>query len=107
MALPPPPSKIRRTSQLIIMSSKRAQQLAVALQYALNAAAPRVIAKGSAQSADAIVALAKKHNIKIVVDGDLTHTLTALDIKSEIPEKLYHIVALILASVYREKEDVD
>lgn len=75
---------------------------AVALRYEPESdRAPKLIAKGSGSIADAILALAKKHNIHIHEDSDLVRSLYILELGQEIPEQFYVALAEILAYVYR------
>ena len=51
--------------------------------------------------AEKIIKLARENNIPIREDPDLVETLSALDINEEIPPELYHVIAEVLAWVYR------
>jgi flagellar biosynthesis protein len=78
----------------------------VALRY--NTAkdhAPRITAKGQGEVAERIMALAKQHGIPMREDPDLIQALSQLDLQQEIPPSLYHVVAEILAFVYRLNQD--
>ena len=75
---------------------------AVALTYDRSQdQAPRVAAKGQGHIAEKILQLAKEHNIPIKEDPDLVETLAALDIDQEVPAHLYHVIAEVLAWVYK------
>tara|TARA_Y100000031_G_C8013752_1_gene289304 strand:- start:319 stop:615 length:297 start_codon:yes stop_codon:yes gene_type:complete len=63
--------------------------------------APKLLAKGSGELADRIIALAKEHNIPIREDPDLVAVLAKLDLGQEIPPELYRVVAELLAFIYR------
>ena len=63
--------------------------------------APEVVAAGFGLSADAIVALAKKHNIPLHEDAALVEALARLAIGSTIPAELWQVVAAVLAFIYR------
>ncbi len=63
--------------------------------------APKLLAKGSGELADRIIALAKKHDIPIREDRDLVAVLAKLDLDQEIPPELYRTAAELLAFVYR------
>ena len=79
---------------------------ALALRY--NSAkdrAPRVTAKGQGEVAERIMALARAHGIPMREDPDLIQALSQLDLQHEIPPSLYHVVAEILAFVYRLNND--
>ena len=78
---------------------------AAALQYRPNDdRAPKLVAKGSGEIAEQIIALAKKHNIPIHEDRDLLTVLAQLDLEKEIPAELYKPIAEILSFVYRVNE---
>ena len=75
--------------------------IAVAIEYdegAMNA--PIVSAKGKLQTAERIIALAKKHQVPIVRQIPLAHSLYKVDTGAEIPEELYGAVAEVLNWVY-------
>ena len=76
--------------------------MATALQYeAEKDNAPKVIASGQRNIAEQILAEARKHNIPIHEDPDLTMALASVDLGEEIPVELYHVVAEVLAYIYR------
>ncbi len=78
---------------------------AVALGYDLERdPAPRVIATGKGAVADAIVALAEKHDIAIHKDENLVEVLSALELDSVIPMEAYMAVAEILNYLYRTNQ---
>jgi FlhB-like protein len=82
----------------IVMSP---QPRAVALRYeeaTMNA--PLVTAKGQNELAETIIDIAKKHDVPIAKNVELTENLYDLDIDSEVPERLYEAVAEILNWVY-------
>lgn len=66
--------------------------------------APRLVAKGTGELAERILALAKEHNIPIHEDPDLLTVLAQLDLDKEIPAELYKPIAEILSFVYRVNE---
>lgn len=72
---------------------------AVALQYD-GLGAPRLTAKGSAETAERIMAIAAEHQIPLYEDPELTAALAHLDLGDEIPELLYLAIAEVLAFVY-------
>jgi flagellar biosynthesis protein len=75
---------------------------ATALQYdAEKDAAPKVIASGQRKIAEQILAEARKHNIPIHEDPALTSALASVNLGEEIPVELYHVVAEVLAYIYR------
>ena len=66
--------------------------------------APKVLGKGQNHLADKIIEVARKHNVYIKEDPELTNILYKLDIGAEIPEELYQVVAEILAFIYRVRK---
>jgi flagellar biosynthetic protein FlhB len=78
---------------------------AVALKYDQDVMnAPVVVAKGADHVAAKIKEIAKKHHIHIVENKAVARLLfTMTDIDEAIPEKLYRVVAEILAHVYKLK----
>jgi flagellar biosynthesis protein len=75
---------------------------AVALKYRRGQdSAPRITAKGRGALAEKILAVAQANNIPVRQDKALLDALYRLEINEEIPEKLYRVVAEILAFVYR------
>ena len=81
---------------------KTKEKLAVALAYDKEkSSAPVVAAKGRGHIAEAIIALAKKHNVEVRQDSDLVTLLSKLDIDMPIPLEAYAAVAEILAYIYK------
>jgi len=81
---------------------KPKRKRAVALKYTPGAqAAPSVAAKGAGPIAEKIIRIAREHDIPIKEDPDLVETLSQLDLQEEIPPELYHVIAEVLAWVYR------
>ncbi len=75
---------------------------AVALRYREDEGnAPRVLAKGSGEIADRILALAREHDIPLHEDRDLVAVLGALEIDQPVPPALYVALAEVLAHIYR------
>lgn len=77
----------------------RALPLAVALRYD-GAGAPRVTAKGRAEVAERIVALAREHGVPLRDDPELAAVLSRIPLGDEIPEALYRAVAEVIAFAY-------
>ena len=76
--------------------------IAVALKYdEKNMSAPQVIAKGTNFIAEKIKEIAKREGIPIVEDKPLAQALNKVEINDYIPEKLYKVVAKILAHIYK------
>ena len=63
--------------------------------------APRLVAYGTGAVAQAILQVAKEHDIPLHQDKALVQLLSHLDIGNEIPEEAYQVVAEILAFVYK------
>jgi len=78
---------------------------AVALKYDQGSmGAPVVVAKGADLVAAKIKEIARKHQVPIVENKAVARLLfTMTDIDEAIPEKMYRLVAEILAHVYRLK----
>lgn len=88
--------------KISIMSEARTKKKAVALRYdTTQDVAPKVIAKGTGEIAEKIIALAKEYGIPIQEDVDLVEILTKLDLNADIPPDTYLMVAEILAFIYR------
>jgi flagellar biosynthesis protein len=75
---------------------------AVALRYDTSRdTSPKMVAKGTGELAEKIIALAKEHGIPIQEDADLVEILAKLDLNADIPPDTYLVVAEILAFIYR------
>jgi len=59
-----------------------------------------LIAKGDDELAFEIIAEAKKHGIFIAEDPQLVAALSRVGLSEEIPEELYHAIAVILSWAY-------
>lgn len=77
-----------------------ARRQAVALHYAGADTAPRVVAKGYGDIADAIIARAREHGLYVHAEPELVRLLTQVDLDANIPSSLYVAVAELLAWVY-------
>ena len=76
--------------------------LAVALRYEeATMQAPKVTAKGEDFMALKILEIAKQHNVPVIRNIGLAHSLYDLEIGHEIPEDLYEAVAEVLNFVYQ------
>ncbi|MFO8156167.1 MAG: EscU/YscU/HrcU family type III secretion system export apparatus switch protein [Pseudomonadota bacterium] len=75
------------------------QPRAVALRYD-HRTAPRITAKGSGRTAEAILALAAENDIPLHEDPDLVTLLAQLELGQEIPTALYQAVAEVIAFAY-------
>lgn len=65
--------------------------------------APKVLAKGSGRTAEAIIAIAEKEGVPVLENKLLTESLYEREIRDYIPEDWYSLVAEILAFVYQKK----
>ena len=73
--------------------------LAVALYYD-GQNAPRITAKGQADLAEEIIAIAEAFAVPTFAQTELAQTLYAMDLNDEIPEPLYIAVAEIISFAY-------
>jgi len=74
---------------------------AVAMAYSGSQdGAPRVVAKGSGVTADAIISLARESGVYVHQSAELVNLLMQVDMDSEIPPELYQAVAELLAWLY-------
>ena len=79
------------------MSAPRDDVDALALRYdPERGGAPRVVAKGVAEVAERILALARENGVPVREDPDLLACLAQIDVGAEIPEELFTIVAELL-----------
>jgi flagellar biosynthesis protein len=62
--------------------------------------APRVIAKGSGVTADAIISLARESGVYVHQSAELVNLLMQVDLDAYIPPELYYVVAELLAWLY-------
>ncbi|AGA86301.1 EscU/YscU/HrcU family type III secretion system export apparatus switch protein [Stutzerimonas stutzeri] len=77
------------------MTDKPPRQ-AIALSYdGVNA--PSLSAKGDDELAEAILAIAREHEVPIYENADLVRLLARLELGDEIPEALYRTIAEIIA----------
>ncbi len=75
---------------------------AVALKYETSAYAPTVIAKGVDNMALKIKEIAKNNDVEIVENKPLARELYHnVEVGQYIPEEMFNVVSIILASVYR------
>lgn len=82
--------------------SKDASEMkrAVAMAYSGEDGAPRVVAKGTGVTAEAILSLAQEHGVYVHQSPELLNLLMQVDLDSEIPPELYQAVAELLAWLY-------
>lgn len=72
---------------------------AIAIEYVLGEAAPKILATGKGIVADRIIERAKESNVPTYKDDKLADTLSKLKIGDMIPPELYEVVAEILVFV--------
>ena len=80
---------------------------AVALAYAANAPAPKVVAKGRGLIAEAIIERARAAGVYVHDSPELVGLLMQVDLDRHIPPQLYVAVAEILAWLYRLEQRRD
>ncbi|MFH1981271.1 MAG: EscU/YscU/HrcU family type III secretion system export apparatus switch protein [Pseudomonadota bacterium] len=84
------------------MSERKKISKAAALAYTPGMdIPPRIVASGSGEIAERIIALAVENGIPIREDDNLANLLEALDVDMDIPPALYRAVAEVLVFVYR------
>jgi flagellar biosynthesis protein len=82
-------------------SDRKGPPAAVALGYDLEKdVAPRVLAAGRGELAEAILALAEQHQVPIHTDSSLADALIRLQLGASIPPELYAAVAEVLAFLW-------
>jgi len=84
--------------------NSRPRKLAVALEYEKGSReAPRVTAKGYGLAAEAIVALAKEHDVVIDANPALAQALAGVELDETIPVELFEAVAEVIGFVLRAR----
>lgn len=73
---------------------------AIALTYD-GTQAPTLSAKGDDELAEAILALAREHEVPIYENAELVRLLARLELGDQIPEALYLTIAEIIAFAWR------
>lgn len=81
------------------------QHAAIALAYAGDDSAPRVVAKGRGLVAQAIIERAKQHGVYVHQSRELVALLMQVDLDQRIPPQLYRAVAELLVWVYRLEQE--
>jgi flagellar biosynthesis protein len=82
----------------MLPSERRA---AIALAYADNSPAPKVVAKGRGLIAETIIERARAAGVYVHDSPELVGLLMQVDLDRHIPPQLYVAVAEVLAWVYR------
>ncbi|MGE8478018.1 hypothetical protein PS623_02317 [Pseudomonas fluorescens] len=81
------------------MSDKQSRQ-AIALSYD-GQQAPTLSAKGDDELAEAILAIAREHDVPIYENAELVRLLARLELGEQIPEALYLTIAEIIAFAWQ------
>lgn len=81
------------------MNDRQPRQ-AIALSYD-GQQAPSLAAKGDDSVADAILALAREHDVPIYENAELVRLLARLELGEQIPEALYLTIAEIIAFAWQ------
>ncbi|EMJ5494440.1 EscU/YscU/HrcU family type III secretion system export apparatus switch protein [Pseudomonas aeruginosa] len=79
-----------------------APRQAIALSYD-GQAAPTLSAKGDAELAEAILAIARDYEVPIYENAELVRLLARLELGDAIPEALYRTIAEIIAFAWHLK----
>lgn len=80
---------------------KQGPRAAVALSYdPTTDHAPRVLAAGRGELAEAVLALADKHKVPVYEEHPLANALVKLEIGAYVPPELYAAVAEVLAFLW-------
>jgi flagellar biosynthesis protein len=75
---------------------------AAALRYDRETGgAPTVVAAGSGELAERIIALAMEHGVPVRDDAALAQALARLELEAEVPQELWAAVAEALVWAYR------
>jgi flagellar biosynthesis protein len=75
---------------------------AAALRYdPESGGAPTVVAAGSGELADRIIALAREHGVPVREDAPLAAALARLQLEAQVPPELWEAVAQALVWAYR------
>lgn len=82
--------------------SKKPPRQAIALSYD-GAQAPTLTAKGDDDLAEAILALAREHEVPIYENAELVKLLARMELGDSIPEALYLTIAEIIAFAWQLK----
>ncbi|WP_194787672.1 EscU/YscU/HrcU family type III secretion system export apparatus switch protein [Pseudomonas sp. UFMG81] len=80
--------------------TQRAPRQAIALSYD-GQQAPTLSAKGDDELAEAILALAREHEVPIYENAELVRLLARLELGEQIPEALYLTIAEIIAFAWQ------
>ena len=101
MSLPPGARAPVVPSNLRAAGAPVEHRAAVALAYAENDPAPKVVAKGRGLVAQAIIDRARAAGVFVHDSPELVGLLMQVDLDRHIPAQLYVAVAEVLAWIYR------
>jgi flagellar biosynthesis protein len=101
MSLPPERRALGAPSRPRAEAAPSKLRAAVALAYAENDPAPKVVAKGRGLVAQAIIDRARAAGIFVHDSPELVGLLMQVDLDRHIPAQLYVAVAEVLAWIYR------
>lgn len=87
------------------MAEQHERQEAVALHYASEKGAPRVVAKGRGLVAEEIIERARAAGVFVHESPELVALLMQVDLDERIPSELYVAVAELLAWLYRLEQE--
>ena len=87
------------------MAESGRRQEAVALHYANEKGAPRVVAKGRGLLAEEIIERARAAGVFVHESPELVSLLMQVDLDERIPAELYVAVAELLAWLYRLEQE--
>lgn len=79
--------------------SEETRRQAVALASSDEGQSARVIAKGYGDLAEQVIAEARRHGIHVHDSPELVGLLMGLDLDQRVPERLYDVIAELLAWV--------
>lgn len=89
------------------MANAENRRSAVALTYASEDGAPRVVAKGSGWLAEEIIQRAREAGVFVHESPELVAMLMQVDLDDRIPPALYVAIAELLAWLYRLEQGDD
>ncbi len=105
-AVLPPRSQAGTAEGRGATANDAAYQSAIALSYAGEDGAPRVVAKGRGLLAEEIIARAREAGIFVHESPELVSLLMQVDLDEHIPPGLYVAVAELLAWVYHLEQGI-
>lgn len=87
-------------------NKRKGPKAAIALGYdAAKDGAPRVLAMGRGDLAEALLRIAQQHGVTIHTDHPLAEALVRLEVGEQIPTELYAAVAEVLAFLWRLEQE--